>query len=304
MDISPELFVTLSNTGRKVRICYQTLGNPSDPAVILVPGNAGSMIEWPEDLIEQFNSAGGAKNRFFIRYDPRDTGLSTEFPVPGGYSIGDMAADVEGLADHLGLNAPSKGFHIVGVSKGGPVAYIVAARRPQQVRSLGLLLTSPGVSPDLPQKQGLDLGFQPFLAGSGNDREMHIKYNMTLYDALTTQPDEEERKEFESLTRRIIDREIKSGTLYSKGPNHGMASHEGEGWPGVETLKKVKSPTVVVQAAKDQIFGEIHGQALAQAIPGAEYVLLENIGHELPRRIWGKLAEVLQQIWAKGESEQ
>ena len=301
MEISPELFVTLPN---RVRICYQTFGNPSDPAVILVPGNAGSMLEWPETMIEQLNSAGGGKNRFFIRYDPRDTGLSTEFPVPGGYSIGDMSTDVEGLADHLGLSAPSKGFHLVGVSKGGPVAYIVAARRPQQVRSLTLLLTSPGVSPELPMKEGLDLGFQPILAGSGNEREMNIKYNMQLYDALITEPDEEGRKEFEALTRRIVEREAKSGTLYSKGPNHGMASHEGEGWPGVETLKKVKSPTVVVQGAKDPIFGEIHGEALARAIPGAEYVLWENVGHELPRRIWGQLAEMLQQLWAKGESDQ
>lgn len=301
MNVSPELFVTLPN---RVRICYQTFGDPSDPAVILVPGNAGSMLDWPEDLIKCLNSAGGTKNHFFIRYDPRDTGLSTEFPVPAGYSLGDMAGDVEGLAEHLGLCTPSKGFHVIGISKGGPVAYIVAARRPQHVRSLALMLTSPGISPDLPQKEGLDLGFLPFLAGSGNEKEMHVKYSMTLYDALTTQPTEEGRKEFEASARRIVEREMKSGTLYSKGPNHGMASHEGEGWPGVETLKKIKSPTLVIQAAKDQIFGEIHGEALASAIPGAEYVLWDDIGHEMPRRIWGRMAQVLQQIWAKGESEE
>ncbi|KAM0560024.1 hypothetical protein ACHAPJ_003982 [Fusarium lateritium] len=301
MNASSELFVTLPN---RVRICYQTFGDSSDPAVILIPGNAGSMLEWPEDLIEQLVSTNDGKKQFVIRFDQRDTGLSTEFPVPGGYSIGDMATDVEGLADHLNLSAPSKGFHIVGASKGGPVAYTVAARRPQQVQSLTLMYTSPGISPELPMKEGLDLGLQPTLAGFGDQRATHVKMRMTVYDALTTQPDEAERKEVEELALRITEREMKSGTLYSKGPNHGAASHEGSGWPGGDTLKEVKCPTTVIQAGKDQIFGVVHGQALVKAIPGdVEYVLWEDVGHEMPRRIWGRLATLLQQFWKKSEEK-
>ncbi|KAF5025090.1 hypothetical protein F66182_2859 [Fusarium sp. NRRL 66182] len=81
MNASLELFVTLAN---RVRICYQTFGDPSDPAVILVPGNAGNMLEWPEGLIGQLLTASNGKKRFIVRFDQRDTGLSTEFPVPGG----------------------------------------------------------------------------------------------------------------------------------------------------------------------------------------------------------------------------
>ncbi|KAM5522108.1 zinc carboxypeptidase a [Fusarium oxysporum f. sp. phaseoli] len=238
MNTSPELFAQLTN---RLRICYQTFGDPSDPAVILVPGNADSMIVWAEDLIEKLQSSEDGKKYFVIRFDPRDTGLSTEFPVPGGYSIGDMAGDIEGLANHLNLNDPSKGFHIVGLSKGGPVAYTVAARMPQHVKSLSLLYTSPGVSPELPIKGGLDLGFQPMLAGFGDQRETAIKNGMTVYDALTTQPDAEERKEVEKAVRRLVERDIKGGTLYSKAPNHGAASYEKDGWPGVDTLKMIKS---------------------------------------------------------------
>ncbi|KAH7236862.1 Alpha/Beta hydrolase protein [Fusarium redolens] len=275
MDASPELFAQLTN---RLRICYQTFGDPSDPAIILVPGNADSMIVWAEGLIEKLQSSEDGKKYFVIRFDPRDTGLSTEFPVPGGYSIGDMAGDMEGLADHLNLNDPSKGFHIVGLSKGGPVAYTVAAR-------------------------GLDLGFQPMLAGFGDQRETAIKNGMTVYDALTTQPDAEERKEVEKAVRRLVERDIKGGTLYSKAPNHGAASYEKDGWPGVDTLKMIKCPSTVVQAGKDQIFGEIHGEALAKAIPGdVEYVLWEDVGHEMPRRIWGRMAKVLQKNWERGQS--
>ncbi|EWG49187.1 hypothetical protein FVEG_08779 [Fusarium verticillioides 7600] len=300
MNASPELFAQLTN---RLRICYQTFGDPSDPAVILVPGNADSMIVWAEGLVEKLQSSEDGKKYFVIRFDPRDTGLSTEFPVPGGYSIGDMAGDIEGLADHLNLSDPSKGFHIVGLSKGGPVAYTVAARRPQQVRSLSLLYTSPGVSSELPTKGGLDLGFQPMLTGFGDQRETAIKNGMTVYDALTTQPDAEERKEVEKAVRRLVERDIKGGTLYSKAPNHGAASYEKDGWPGVDTLRMIKCPTTVVQAGKDQIFGEIHGEALAKAIPGdVEYVLWEDVGHEMPRRIWDSMAKVLQRNWERGQS--
>ncbi|KAF5660233.1 hydrolase or acyltransferase of alpha beta superfamily [Fusarium heterosporum] len=291
MDASPELFVTLPN---RVRICYQTFGNSSDPAVILVPGNGGGMLTWAEGLIEKLQSADNGKKYFVIRFDQRDTGLSTEFPVPA-----DMAGDVEGLADHLNL----EGFHILGLSKGGPIAYTVAARKPNQVKTLTLMFTSPGVSPELPIKDGLNLGFQPTLAGFGNYKESFIKSGMALYDAMTTQPDAEERKEIEEMVTRITERDMKGGTLYSKAANHGAASHGKEGWPGVDTLKKIRCPTTVVQAGKDQVFGEIHGEALVKAIPGSvDYVLWDDVGHELPRRIWSRMAKMLHVFWEKSES--
>ncbi|CAJ0543101.1 Ff.00g004100.m01.CDS01 [Fusarium sp. VM40] len=300
MDSSPELFVTLPS---RVRICYQTFGDPSDPAVILVPGNGGGMLTWAEGLIAKLQSAENGKKYFVVRFDQRDTGLSTEFPVPAFYSIGDMASDVEGLADHLNLCDPSKGFHILGLSKGGPIAYTVAARRPDQVKSLTLMFTSPCVSPELPIKDGLNLGFQPTLAGFGNYKESFIKSGMKLYDALTTQPDEEERKEMLETVTRMTERDMKGGTLYSKAANHGAASHEKDGWPGVDTLQKIKCPTTVVQAGKDQVFGEIHGEALVKAIPGSvHYVLWEDVGHELPRRIWGRMADMLHDFWEKSDS--
>jgi len=296
MERSPELFAHLS-TG--IRICYQTFGKLVDPAVILIPGNGGSMLDWPEDLVQMLNPPSGAHRRCIIRFDQRDTGFSTEFPVPGGYSLQDMAGDIEGLIDHLGL---SNGFHLVGASKGGPLAYTVAARRPDQTRSLTLAYTSPGVSEKLPLEEGLELGVLPMTGGMGDQRPAYVRYGMALYDALTTQPDARERQEMEALASRITDRDAKGGTLYSKGPNHGAASLEGDGWPGVETLKNVKCPATVIQAAKDQFFGVQHGEALAAAIPDSEYALWEDIGHELPRRVWGRFAEVLWQTWDRGDN--
>ena len=298
MNASPELFATLPN---RVRLCYQTFGEPSDPAVIFVAGNACSMHDWREDLLSLFSPAG--KKHYLIRYDHRDTGLSTEFPVPSTYTLSDMGEDVEGLADHLGLS--SKGFHLVGASMGGPIAALVAARKPQMIKSLTLLYTSPGVSQELPLSERAShiyMGVQPMPTGTVQDRKNYIDFAMKLYDTLATRkPDEEERREAEAVMTRIVDREMKSGTLYSKGPNHGAASFAG--WPGVKPLKNIRCVTTVIQAGLDPFFEEIHGEALAGGIEGAELVLWEDVGHELPKRIWGRLADAFLSTWEKGDNK-
>ncbi|KAM6536349.1 hypothetical protein FALCPG4_002357 [Fusarium falciforme] len=297
MNASPELFVTLP-AKRRVRICYQTFGDPEDSAVILIAGHAGSMLDWCDELIPLFSPEGS--RHFIIRCDHRDTGLSTEFPVPGGYTISDMADDVEGLADHLGLN--TKGYHVVGASMGGGIATLVAARRPQQVRSLTLLYTSPGPSEELPVKDVLNLGLQPTIAGFGDGRETHIRNGIILYNGLTTkEPSPEERQQFEARIARIVERDMRGGTLYSKNANHGAASFGH--WPGTKPLNQIKCPATVIQAANDQIFGVEHGETLAREIEKAEYILFEDVGHELPWRIWKPLAETFLKTWKRGDNE-
>ncbi|EEU37768.1 uncharacterized protein NECHADRAFT_105719 [Fusarium vanettenii 77-13-4] len=297
MNASPELFVDIPSK-RKVRICYQTFGDPADSAVILIAGHAGSMLDWSDKLIPLFSPE--VSRHFIIRYDHRDTGLSTEFPVPGGYTILDMADDVEGLANHLGLN--EKGFHVVGASMGGGIATLVAARRPQQVRSLTLLYTSPGPSEQLPVKDVLNLGLQPTIAGFGDGRDTHIRNGIILYNGLTTkEPSPEERQRFEAGIARVVDRDMRGGTLYSKHANHGAASFGH--WPGIKPLNEIKCPATVIQAANDQIFGVEHGETLAREIEKAEYVLFEDVGHELPWRVWKPLAETFLKTWKRGDDE-
>src|SRR5687767_12510958 len=95
-EFSEELFVTLPN---RVRICYQTLGNPSDPGVILISGHGCSLYDWNEDMLQLLTPPSDP--HFIVRFDHRDAGLSTEFPVPASYTLLDMAGDIEGLIRHL-----------------------------------------------------------------------------------------------------------------------------------------------------------------------------------------------------------
>ena len=73
----PEQFCTVNGD---VELCYETFGDPSDPAVLLVMGLATQMVGWHEDFCEAFAERG----YFVIRFDNRDIGRSQRMtgPVP------------------------------------------------------------------------------------------------------------------------------------------------------------------------------------------------------------------------------
>lgn len=121
-------------------LCVQSFGERSDPPVLLIMGMMASMLWWPESFCEQLAKAG----RFVVRYDNRDTGRSTNFPLGApGYSASDMADDAIAVLDGHGIQSA----HIVGMSMGGMIAQLVALRHASRVRTLTVMSTSPlGVS--------------------------------------------------------------------------------------------------------------------------------------------------------------
>ena len=120
-------------TANGIQIEYDTFGDRSFPALLLVAGNGAQMIFWDFEFCELL----AKKGYFVIRFDNRDAGLSTKFeeagipdfpaaikalmegmPVQSAYSLEDMADDAVGLLDALGIEKA----HICGVSMGGMIA--------------------------------------------------------------------------------------------------------------------------------------------------------------------------------------
>src|SRR5215213_670894 len=133
-----------------IEIVYETIGDPSDPPLLLVMGLGMQLIHWDLELCERFAERGF----HVIRFDNRDAGLSTkiEAPVPNvmrlmaglparvPYLLRHMAADALGLLDHLGVERA----HVVGTSMGGMIAQEMAIEAPERVLSLASIMSTTG----------------------------------------------------------------------------------------------------------------------------------------------------------------
>ena len=58
-------------TANNISICYDTLGNPADPAFLLISGLGSQLIDWPQAFAEKLADEGF----YVIRFDNRDIGL-------------------------------------------------------------------------------------------------------------------------------------------------------------------------------------------------------------------------------------
>ena len=61
--------------GNGIEIEYETSGNPADPRSFWSWDCGAQLIAWPEAFVQQLAGRGF----FIIRYDNRDSGLSTKF---------------------------------------------------------------------------------------------------------------------------------------------------------------------------------------------------------------------------------
>ena len=130
-----------------IEICYQSLGDPEAPAILLIMGLGMQLVAWPDAFCASLVEQGFR----VIRFDNRDVGLSQRFDhlgvpniaagavkhtlgmaVASPYRLADLADDTAALIDALGLQSA----HVCGASMGGMVAQHLAARHPQRVRSL------------------------------------------------------------------------------------------------------------------------------------------------------------------------
>jgi pimeloyl-ACP methyl ester carboxylesterase len=263
-----------------VDLCVETFGDRADPAILLIHGAGSSMLSWDEQLCARL--AGG--RRFVIRYDLRDAGRSVTYePGAPPYTLGDLVADAVAVLDSLG----STRAHLVGMSAGAAIAQLVALDHPDRVASITLASSTPGIpgqeSRDLP---GIADELRDFFARERPapdwaDRAAVIDYLVEgerPYAARSRPFDEPAMRE---LARRVFDR---SADIAASLTNPFLVE---TGDPWRHRLGQVTAPTLVVHGTEDPLFPYGHALALANEIPGAELLALEQTGHEhFPRATW------------------
>ncbi|MGH9095903.1 MAG: alpha/beta fold hydrolase, partial [Acidimicrobiales bacterium] len=141
-----------------VDIYYETFGDPSDPALLMINGLGSQCINYTSEWCGRFVARGF----FAIRFDNRDVGLSTKFadiePDMAGvmaalrdgkdpdvaYHLADMATDGLAVLDDLGIDRA----HVMGVSMGGMIVQQLAIDHPERLLSMTSVMSTTG-DPDV-----------------------------------------------------------------------------------------------------------------------------------------------------------
>jgi pimeloyl-ACP methyl ester carboxylesterase len=258
-----------------VRLCLETLGEPRDPAVLLI-GGAGSSMDWWED---GFCARLAAGLRLVIRYDSRDTGRSTSYP-PGAppYAVADLAADAVGLLDQLDVARA----HLVGISMGGAIGQRLAIEHADRVASLTLIATSPAgpggpANPDLPPMSDQLRAFlaQDRPAPDWTDRAAVIDHIVQGQRPFAG-PHGFDEAHLRDLVGRIVDR---TTDIQASLTNHWLVD---SGEPVRPRLGEITAPTLVIHGTEDPLFPYGHAEALAREIPAARLLRLQGVGHQMP----------------------
>lgn len=269
-------------------IAYERFGDEQAPPVLLIMGIGAQLVGWPEGFCAELVARG----LHVIRFDNRDAGLSSHFPdapVPdlaaaltgdlstASYTLSDMAADAVGLLDALGLGSA----HIVGASMGGMIAQTIAIEHPHRVWSLTSMMSTTGDrSVGQPTAEALRALAGPPPVGRDDVIDRSVRA-LKAVGSPGFRVDEAELRE-------------RAGRSYDRASNPlGIARQAAAiiaSGDRTEPLRSVRVPVLVIHGADDAMCDVSGGRATAQAIPGAELVVIDGMGHDLPRELWPEIA--------------
>ena len=261
-----------------VEICYETFGSSTNPTLVLIHGLGSQLLLWEEGFCNRLAEEG----LHVIRYDQRDSGLSSEMKKE--YELPDMASDVAELLEQLSVEKA----HIVGMSLGGMVAQIFAAEHPEKISSLTSMASNTGKSGfGIPRGKALDALLAPTPIDP-HDRALKDLSDRRLWASTDWHDDEYCLKIFEKYAERT-DKSNEAKERQMRAMNS-TGNRE-------ETLMKIKTPTLVLHGSADTLVDPSGGQRTAEVIPEANFVMIEGWGHDLPPGSWPKITnEIIKHV--------
>ena len=273
-----------------IELCYETFGQQSDPTVLLIMGLGMQMIVWHEDFCRELAACG----LYVVRFDNRDIGRSTHLdgaPPPSlmallrgnrqaPYNLTDMADDAAGLLTELEL-APA---HVIGASMGGMIAQLLAARHPELVSSLTSLMSNTG---SRWSGQPVPSLYPLLLRRPAQDREHAIEQGVRMVTAIGSSGLPQDTEDVRALAAQSYDRDHdRSGVARQLGAIVASGDRTAQ-------LHRVLAPTLVIHGSADRLVRPSGARATARAIAGARLMMIQGMGHDLPRAAWSQLIDAI-----------
>ena len=255
--------------GIEVDLFVEVFGDDDAEPVLLISGADAHCTRWTPALVDPLVASGFR----VVRFDNRDSGLSTKVASDIGYTLDDMAIDALSVMDGLSVDSA----HVIGRSMGGMVGQVLALTNPERVRSLALLCSSPGLGDErLPSAADwlVDRMAERLFAPPPADEAERVAWVVEL-DRLFAGP----RYPFDDEASRSV-AELEVERCWYPESGHGPAV--GASLSRLDSLGEITVPTLVVHGTADPVFPVEHALALADGIPGARLWLVEGLGHEVP----------------------
>lgn len=279
-----------------IEIAYETLGDPANETVILISGLGSQLVYWTDELCQHFID----RDFHVVRFDNREVGLSAKTAgnppdveavmrgegPPAPYTLSDMADDTVSVLDALNIDAA----HVVGVSLGGMIAQTIAIDHPERVHSMTSIMSAPSRSSaieDEPEEEQ-DEAVAKSLTVDLSDPETYVDLQVEGY-RVTSGP------HFDPVYQRDIIQRSFDRCYHPAGWSYQMLAAVASG-DRTAKLADLTMPTLVIHGALDPLIPPRAGKATADAIPGAKYLLIDDMGHNLPRPRWGEIADAIADV--------
>ncbi|MEV6521999.1 alpha/beta hydrolase [Longispora sp. NPDC051575] len=264
---------------KDVQIAYEVLGDPATGVpLLLIMGLDYQMVWWPDEFCEQLVAAGFA----VVRFDNRDTGLSTHFAKGDSYTGNDMVDDALAVLDAVGWSDAN----VFGGSLGAAIGQALALLHPERVRSLVSVMGTPVTAGTLRTLRYVRFGTVAKLARlpKAATREQEIDNLVTVYRTVASPgypfP--------EDWARHVA---TLSHDRHPRDPGTTVRQNAASRRFTVPALSTLTRPTVVIAGADDPLVRPVAGRDTARQIPGATFVSYPGMGHNLPEELWPDIIE-------------
>ncbi|WJG10211.1 alpha/beta hydrolase [Aliiglaciecola sp. LCG003] len=287
-----------------ISICYETFGEPHQPALLLIMGLATQMIHWDDNFCQLLAEQGFR----VIRFDNRDIGKSSHLKgaqapsltsvlanqwfgkkLKAPYTLDTMAEDAIALMDHLKIEK----FHVVGVSMGGMIAQCIAIKQPNRTMSLTSIMSTTGnQSLPKPKKSVMLKVMQP----PPKEHDAYIKYALGLWKLLHGQRFPFYQERMTKLLERAKERSFYPAGVWRQTCAI-LASED-----RTKALQKLHLPTLVMHGDADPLVPVECGKATAEAINNAHLRVFPGMGHTLPEELWQQMIKEILDVVARADA--
>lgn len=276
---------------------YDTQGDPNAPAILLIMGLGMQLTSWPQAFCDGLVSAGFR----VVRFDNRDSGLSGQvtgakpvplplaimasffgLPVRSAYTLEDMAQDAVGVLDALQIDRA----HVVGVSMGGMIAQVMAAKFPHRTISLCSIMSSSG-NPQVSRPTGKALRVLLSSPKNPTDQNAVVNHLIHLFDVIGSP----NYREDPAILRERIVNAVKRAYV-PVGTMRQLLAILASG-DRRRLLETITAPTLVVHGDVDPLVPLAAGRDTAAHIPGGRLHVIQGMGHDLPAAFLPRLVSLV-----------